>query len=95
MENSNYQTQEPKNPTLWKIAKKRAAFKRHLLSYILVNLFLWLLWLFTWRGEHVHSIWPIYVTLGWGIGILFNFIEAYFSFKETLAQKEYDKLVKQ
>ncbi|HAX47842.1 MAG TPA: hypothetical protein DCX92_02540, partial [Bacteroidetes bacterium] len=26
---------------LWKLAKKRAEFKKHLLTYFIVNIFLW------------------------------------------------------
>ena len=38
---------EGKDPQRWRIAKRRASFKRHLAVYIVVNLFLWLVWFFT------------------------------------------------
>ena len=95
MENQNNLSQEQRDPKLWKIAKKRAGFKRHLATYIIINVFLWMLWLFTSRSGNIYSIWPIYVTLGWGIGLMFNFVDAYLGMKDTMAQKEYEKLVKQ
>ena len=39
---SNYQpTPEGKDPVLWEIARKRASFKTHALTYIIINIFLW------------------------------------------------------
>ena len=39
---SHYQTTpEGKDPALWELAQKRASFKTHAMSYIIVNLFLW------------------------------------------------------
>lgn len=79
---------------LWKIAKRRAEFKKHLLTYIVVNLFLWAIWIVTglMRGHFLYP-WPIWVTLGWGIGVTFNYIGAYTGYKDTLTEKEYQKLV--
>jgi hypothetical protein len=72
----------------------------HVSSYIIVNLFLWGLWLiialtsdpFSWQG-----IWPIWVTLGWGIGLafhVFNYVSGLNneSQREDQVQKEMDKL---
>ena len=38
---------ENRDKHLWRIAKKRAGFKKHLASYIIVNGFLWSVWYFT------------------------------------------------
>jgi hypothetical protein len=78
-----------KNEKLWKIARKRAAFKRHLYTYLVVNSFLWLIWLYRGSGH----IWPIYPTLGWGLGLAFGYADAYYGDKDDLAEKEYRKLV--
>jgi len=43
--------QTAKDQELWKIAKKRVGFKRHLASYIVINSFLSLLWFFTDKNE--------------------------------------------
>ncbi|HEY3252181.1 MAG TPA: 2TM domain-containing protein [Ignavibacteria bacterium] len=90
MENTEQQIDEK----LWKIAKRRAEFKRHLLIYIVINIFLWSIWLVTglMRG-HLSYPWPAWVTFGWGIGVLFNYIGAYTGFKDSLTEKEYQKLV--
>jgi hypothetical protein len=89
-----------KDEELWKIAKKRAAFKSHLTSYIIVNAFLWALWYIT-AGRHVelqyfYLAWPIWCTLGWGIGLAFNYFNAYHDMgSQSSVQKEYDKLLNQ
>ncbi|HUR66041.1 MAG TPA: 2TM domain-containing protein [Chitinophagaceae bacterium] len=93
MENSN--TPEQKNPKLWAIARKRAGFKRDLVIYLIVNAFLWAIWLLT-DDDKRHGIpWPVWSTLGWGLGILFQYINAYRFPRESLAEREYEKLKKQ
>lgn len=78
---------------LWNLAKKRVGFKRHLATYIIINGFLWALWYFTDRYEEERGIpWPIFPMLGWGIGLMFNFLGAYVFTKHDSVQKEYDKL---
>ncbi len=84
---------ENKDEQLWKIAVKRAAFKRHLGVYLIMNAFFWLLWL--WSGhDYGGPPWPIWPMLGWGIGIAFNYFEAYHGDKQTVAEKEYEKLMR-
>jgi 2TM domain len=39
--------------------------------------------------------WPAWIMLGWGIGLVFNYAEAYRGDKETMAEKEYEKLKKE
>jgi 2TM domain len=81
---------EEKDAELWQLAKARADFKTHLASYLIVNGMLWLLWLFT-SGTHSHP-WPIWPTMGWGIGLLFNYLAVY-KFTNSI-EKEYEKLKK-
>jgi hypothetical protein len=76
---------------LWKIAMRRAAFKRHLLTYVLVNGFLWFIWWWG-AGNDGGTPWPVYPTAGWGLGLAFSYFNAYGSDKDTLAQKEYERL---
>lgn len=79
---------------LWRIARKRASFKKNLFSYIVVNAFLWGIWWFT-TGRHGGSQrypWPIWVMLGWGMALGFQYFEAYNGSKQDLASEEYKKL---
>jgi hypothetical protein len=84
---------ENKDGKLWKIAKRRAAFKRYLITYIIVNLFLWAIWAFSsYRSGYYEFIWPLYISLGWGIGLFFSFTKAYLGVKENMVESEYNKL---
>lgn len=87
--------QQSPDERLWKIAKKRAAFKQHLSTYVLVNLFLWAIWWFT-SGQHGYNRgmpWPVWPMLGWGLGLGFNYFDAYGSAdKQSAIEREYDKL---
>jgi 2TM domain len=78
---------------LWKLAKKRVGFKRHLATYIVINTFLWLMWYFTDHQEESAGVpWPVFPMLGWGIGIMFSFLGAYVFVKHDSVEKEYEKL---
>lgn len=86
---------EQKDETLWRIAKKRADFKKHLYTYIIINAFLWAIWFITkGHNENVSLItaWPIWPTLGWGIGVAFDYVNAYHSSKDDAVEREYEKL---
>jgi hypothetical protein len=90
MENS----QEPRDENLLRMAKRRVEFKKHLFTYIIVNIFLWGIWLFGGiRHDHLSFPWPAFVSLGWGIGLTFNYIRAYTGFKDNMVEREYQKLV--
>ena len=87
--------QSPRDEALWKVAKKRVNFRRTFFSYILINIFLWTIWFFT-DNDHqftMHNLpWPVWVTLGWGIGIAFQFSDAYLFSRSDAAEREYQKL---
>lgn len=83
---------ELSNKDLWKQAKARATFKVHLIVYILVNLFLWASWVFGNSGRMNFHTWPLFATLGWGVGLAFHAFNAYFRFGNNLAEREYEKL---
>ena len=79
---------------LWKAAKKRAEFKRHLFTYIIMNLFFWGIWFAdSIIDRHFDFPWPVFVTLGWGIGLAFNYIRVYTGFNDSLQESEYQKLI--
>ena len=104
MENSQM---TEKDQMIWKQAKKRVSFRRHLFVYIIINAFVWAMWSLrffnmdvnsdtetssgNWNHFHLHGA-PIMMTLGWGIGLAFHFYGAYIDNKYTAVEKEYDKL---
>jgi sterol desaturase/sphingolipid hydroxylase (fatty acid hydroxylase superfamily) len=97
MENSSDPQSSGRDPRLWEIAKRRASFKYHLGTYIVINCFLWTIWFFTGTDDGVRVAkypWPIWPTLGWGIGLFFHFLGAYIYPKENSAEKEYEKLIR-
>ncbi|ACT96032.1 2TM domain-containing protein [Dyadobacter fermentans] len=87
----------PRNEFLWRKAKKRAGFKMHLRTYLIVNAGLWLIYLvstFSFGKHHVFP-WPVFPMLGWGIGLIMHYFTAYSGLDEkALAEKEYDKLIR-
>jgi hypothetical protein len=89
--------QVEKDPQLWEIAKRRASFKYHLGTYLLMNIFFWVIWWFTGSytsHENGHLPWPVWPAFGWGIGLLFHFLGAYVFVKENGVEKEYEKLTR-
>ena len=53
-----------------KRVRERRDFQGHVVAYVVVNLFLWGLWAIT-SGVGSYP-WPVWVTLGWGIGVALN-----------------------
>lgn len=89
--------ESPRNEYLWKKAQNRAAFKVHALVYVLVNAGLWLFYLImNWQSGFEYGYpWPIWGTLGWGIGLASHYFSAYGSIDEkSLAEREYEKLLR-
>lgn len=79
---------------LWKVARKRAQFKQGLAVYVTVNLLLWGIWYVT-MGKRVGlgvTTWPLYVTLGWGVGVAFSYLDAYGMFGKSLTEREFERL---
>jgi uncharacterized ion transporter superfamily protein YfcC len=46
--------------------KRKRQFQQQLLVYLVLNVFLWIIWGVSGMGFP----WPIFVTVGWGIGIV-------------------------
>ena len=84
-----------KDPHLWQLARRRAAFKRHLAVYGIVNAFLWILWYFSGTDRYEESVipWPLWSTFGWGIGLAFHYMSAYVTTGTDSVEREYNKLV--
>lgn len=79
-------TQQPTEEDLRAAAleqlKKRSDFRAHLFAYTVVNTFVVLVWAFTGAGY----FWPIFLILGWGIGLLFNAWDVYWRAAPTQDQ---------
>jgi hypothetical protein len=91
--------QEVKDPELWRIAEKRAAFRFHVLIYFIMNLIFWTLWYISLRNNPTPPAqrdpipWPVWPLIGWGIVVFFHYLNAYQN-RESNAEKEYQKLKK-
>ena len=85
---------EERDEKLWQLARKRAGFQRSLVFYVIAIAFLWFIWWFTVgrSGINTDMPWPIWVMIGWGIGLLFQYLDAYGGSKKDLVEKEYEKL---
>ncbi len=57
--------------------KKRRDFKAHLFVYVLVNAVVWTIWTIIGVSSHSWWPWPVFITLGWGIGLVMNAWDVY------------------
>ena len=57
--------------------KKRRDFKTHLFIYLVVNAVIWTVWVVIGMTSHSWWPWPIFPTLGWGIGLAANAWDVY------------------
>jgi hypothetical protein len=74
--------------------KKRRDFLGHLLIYSLVNAFLVLIW----AMSDVHGFfWPVFLIVGWGIGVVMNAWDAFHDeeFDEQRIHREVERLQRQ
>jgi hypothetical protein len=71
--------------------KKRHDFFGHLLVFTLVNTFLVVLWALT---DPHGFFWPVFVIVGWGIGLIMNAWDVFGSngYDERKIQREMDHL---
>ncbi len=81
---------------LWRKAQSRVAFKRHAITYLLVNTVFWVMYFYAraqpW-GARIHP-WPIWPMIGWGIGLASHYFGAYGSSNEQRkVEAEYKKLL--
>lgn len=87
-----------RNEFLWRKAKKRAAFKAHLRSYVLVIGGLWIIYGLTTQQHwgHYSYPWPIWPMFGWGIGLLSHYLSAYEDYNpKKSVEIEYEKLLRE
>ncbi|MFN8714027.1 MAG: 2TM domain-containing protein [Bacteroidota bacterium] len=90
--NTNNSIEQEREKELWKQAKRRVGFRRHLAVFIIVNGFLWAMWLFTGPRTEDRVPWPIFPMLGWGIGLAFDYYGAYMGNGVSAIEREYEKL---
>jgi len=89
--------EEQRDEKLWRLAKRRADFQNSLISFVVITGLCWVIWYLT-SGRYDHNIrtpWPLWVMLGLGIGLVFKFLKAYKTDKDTIAEREYEKLKNQ
>jgi len=66
--------------------RKRREFTQHLAVYVVVNLMLTLIWMFTTPGGFY---WPMFPLLFWGIGIVFHAMDVFWpAFSATSPPEE-------
>jgi hypothetical protein len=74
------------------IARRKVAFIRHAITYLVVLVGLALINNLTWGGYQ----WWLWVAFGWGIGVVSHFLSAFLyqsgSLVERLAKRELEKM---
>jgi len=84
-----------RDPYLWQKAKARAKFQSHLLTYIVINAGLWIIWAFTPQPDGLVP-WPLWATAFWGFGLLMRGLGIYGGVNyRARAQREYERLVQE
>ena len=87
--------------SMYKMAEQRAddkiSFQRHLISYVSVNLFLFVINFIL----SPHEWWFMWVSLFWGIGLLIHFLKAYVlydkfdgKYRDDMIENELEKMKK-
>jgi hypothetical protein len=71
------ESQEDLREIALKRLKKRREFRTHLFVYVLVNALLWGIWVVAGVTGDFGFPWPVFVTGGWGVGLLFDARETY------------------
>jgi hypothetical protein len=85
------ETNQQRDQRLWRIAKSRAQFRTHLMTYLIINGFLWVIWLLT-DNDHSGVPWPVWPMAGWGLGLAFAYYNAFHKDPFGDAAREYEKL---
>ncbi|HQW83283.1 MAG TPA: 2TM domain-containing protein [Ferruginibacter sp.] len=88
--------EEQRDEKLWQMAKRRASFQDSLIGFVVITAMCWVIWFFTTDQKNLNgTAWPLWVMLGLGIGLVFKFIKAYKTDKDTITEREYEKLKNQ
>ena len=76
---------------IYEKARRRVAFRIHFITFILGTIINWLVWM-VYPTQHV---WPIWPTLGWGIGIASHYLGVFYPGSIFSVEKEIQKMIKQ
>jgi 2TM domain len=83
-------TEEQRDELLWRIAKKRAAFKQACTVYFFLNAFLVGIWFFS-TGPFGY-FWPKWPMLGMAFGLAVQYFDAYQGNAIFSAEDEYKRM---
>jgi type VI protein secretion system component VasK len=88
---------EQRDEKLWQLAKRRADFQHSLLGFFVITAICWAIWYMTSyrHGNNMGTPWPLWVMLGLGISLGLKFMRAYRTDKDTIAEREYERLKKE
>jgi len=78
-------------------AKRRIGFRIHFAVYLGVIILNWVSWAITFNNYPNIKwilIWPMYPTLGWGIGIIIHYVTIFHSDKLFSVDKEVERIKK-
>jgi hypothetical protein len=70
--------------------KERSDFRWHLVTYVVINGMLWVIWALTRQESGSAVPWPLWVTLFWGVGLAFH---AGYAFRVSTAPPAIDREV--
>ena len=94
--------EEIRRLAIQRVRRKRGFFS-HLTVYLIVNALLWCMWALSasgitagygWGMHGTAYPWPIFVTVFWGIGLIFHCMGV-FAFHSGWEQKEINKEIEQ
>ena len=57
---------------------KRRDFQGHIVAYLVINTVVWGIWAVIGASSGSWFPWPVFLTLGWGIGVAMNAWDVYF-----------------
>lgn len=74
--------------------KKRRDLRTHAFAYFTINVLVWGVWVILGVTSHSWFPWPLWITLGWGIGLAFNAWDVHFRrpITEDEIRREADRL---
>ena len=71
--------------------KKRRDFQGHLVAYVCVNVLVWSIWAVLGATSGGWFPWPLFVTFGWGVGLVMNGWDVYL--RRPITAEEIDREV--
>jgi fatty acid desaturase len=88
------ESQEMRREQALRQIKKRRDFHAHVFVYLVVNIAVWGIWSVIAVTSGGWSPWPVWVTLGWGLAVVFNAWDVYVRrpITEDEIRREMDRL---